>query len=286
MKNVLITIFTLLIAILAIVFMVNGFTIGNFKILSVAQIKESSEELDAEIEKLNELKNTTYKTKVSNLETSTKALTTSKQKYLDLASVCTDAEIKAATVTQKYSMEYLWSKLGGYATKEGVNLKIVVQTSGVEDKNTIDFTLVGSYISIINYVSAIENDSDLGFRIENFKISGSSEQLTATFKVTNVGIKSESVSTQVSSGTSSVLNTTQSTSQTTTATQDSTISQTGNSSNNTDTTKKEESTNTNSTSNTADTSNTTTSSTNNITSTSNTVSNTTAAEEIDKAVNN
>ena len=193
MKNILITIITVLITVFVAICMIRGFSIGNFKIPSFSQIAASSKQLDADIEKLNDLKNTTYKKKVSDLETSTKSLASSKQKYLDLASVSTEKEIKEATVTQKYAMEYLWSKLGGYATKEGVNAKIVVETSGVEEKNTINFTIEGTYIGIINYVSAIEDDSDLGFRIENFKITGSTEILTATFKVSNVGIKAETV---------------------------------------------------------------------------------------------
>lgn len=193
MKNILITIITVLITVFVGVCMIRGFSIGNFKVLSFSQIAASSKQLDADIEKLNDLKNTTYKKKVSDLETSTKNLASSKQKYLDLASVSTEKEIKEATVTQKYAMEYLWSKLGGYATKEGVNAKIVVETSGVEEKNTINFTIEGSYIGIINYVSAIEDDSDLGFRIENFKITGNTDILTATFKVSNVGIKAETV---------------------------------------------------------------------------------------------
>ncbi len=150
MKNILITIITVLITVFVAICMIRGFSIGNFKIPSFSQIAASSKQLDADIEKLNDLKNTTYKKKVSDLETSTKSLASSKQKYLDLASVSTEKEIKEATVTQKYAMEYLWSKLGGYATKEGVNAKIVVETSGVEEKNTINFTIEGTYIGIIN----------------------------------------------------------------------------------------------------------------------------------------
>lgn len=221
MKNILITIITVLITVFVAICMIRGFSIGNFKIPSFSQIAASSKQLDADIEKLNDLKNTTYKKKVSDLETSTKSLASSKQKYLDLASVSTEKEIKEATVTQKYAMEYLWSKLGGYATKEGVNAKIVVETSGVEEKNTINFTIEGTYIGIINYVSAIEDDSDLGFRIENFKITGGTEILTATFKVSNVGIKAETVTNKptTSTNTSSSTNTQSNTNNTNTVNQ-------------------------------------------------------------------
>ena len=98
-------------------------------------------------------------------------------------------------------MEYLWSKLGGYATKQGVNLKLEVQTSD-ENNDTLKFTVKGSYVGIINYLTAIEDDGDLGFRIEQFKISSvdSEALLTASFNVSNVRIKEETVTTPVTVG--------------------------------------------------------------------------------------
>ena len=134
---------------------------------------------------------TDYKKSLDSLSSSTKSLETSKQSYLDEASISTDSEIKEATISQNYSMEYLWNKVGSYATEEGVNLKWEVQSSG-SGKYTLNFTVVGSYIAIINYVYDVENDSDLGFTILNFKMSGS-DSLTATFSVHDVSIKAESV---------------------------------------------------------------------------------------------
>ena len=34
----------------------------------------------------------------------------------------------------------------------------------------LSFTVYGEYISILDFVSDIENDSELGFKIENFKM--------------------------------------------------------------------------------------------------------------------
>ena len=90
MKNILITVISLLLTALIIICMVKGLTIGDFNILSIASIKEGSLNLDNAIEELNNLKNVTYKKKVDDLQTTTKNLTTAKQKYLDLASVSTD----------------------------------------------------------------------------------------------------------------------------------------------------------------------------------------------------
>lgn len=204
MKNILITVISLLLTALIIICMVKGLTIGDFNILSIASIKEGSLDLDNAIEELNNLKNVTYKKKVDDLQTTTKSLTTAKQKYLDLASVSTDQEIQEANLEQTYAMEYLWNKVGSYATREGVTLKWDVSSTGVNNKYTLNFTTTGSYVGVISYIYALENDSDLSFRIENFKmVSGDSSNVTATFTVNNIAIKAETVTSSVTSSSSS-----------------------------------------------------------------------------------
>ena len=94
MKNILMTVISLLLTGLIIIVIVKGISVGNFKILSIKDIKEESMQMDADIEKLNELKNTDYKKKVSDLQDATKSLTKSKNDYLDIASMSSDEEIK------------------------------------------------------------------------------------------------------------------------------------------------------------------------------------------------
>lgn len=199
MKDILITVISVLLTIVIIVCMVKGITIGNINILSISSIKQESLALDNEIEELNNLKNVTYKKKIDDLQTATKNLTTAKQKYLDLASVSTDKEIQDANLEQTYAMEFLWNKVGTYATNEGVTLKWDVSSSGVNNKYTLNFTTAGSYVGVINYIYALENDSELAFRIENFKMTGSGQTVNATFTVNNVAIKPETVSSASSS---------------------------------------------------------------------------------------
>lgn len=202
MKNILITVISVLLTALIIICMAKGITIGQFQILSIPNIKASSLKLDSEIEELNNLKNVTYKTKLAALQSSIKNLTTSKQKYLDLASISTDTEIKQANQEQTYAMEFLWDKVGSYATQEGLTLTWNVVSTGVNNKYNLNFSITGSYIGIINYVYALENDAELSFRIESFKIgSASGDTVTATFAVSNIGIKEESITTSTSSGT-------------------------------------------------------------------------------------
>ncbi len=201
MKNILVSLLAVLITILTIILMIRGIEIGNIKVLGIPAIKENNEKLDKDIEELNALKDTTYKKKISDLEKSAKTLTINKQKYLDVASLSTEQEIQEANQEKVYTMEFLWNKVGNYATKQGVNLKWDVTSTGTDNKYTLSFLVTGSYIGILNYVYALENDSEIAFTIENFKVvSGeSAEQLSATFTVSNIGIKKESITSNFTS---------------------------------------------------------------------------------------
>ena len=179
----------------------------KFSYIKYQQYKQESLNLDNEVDELNNLKNVTYKKKIDDLQTATKDLTTAKQKYLDLASVSSDEEIQEANLEQTYAMEFLWNKVGSYATKEGVTLKWDVSSTGVNNKYTLNFTTTGSYVGVISYIYALENDSDLAFRIENFKMTASGENVTATFTVNNVAIKAETISSASSNNTNEQANT-------------------------------------------------------------------------------
>ena len=207
MKEILITVIYILLTVVIIICMVKGLTVGSFRILSISNIKQESLNLDNEVDELNNLKNVTYKKKIDDLQTATKDLTTAKQKYLDLASVSSDEEIQEANLEQTYAMEFLWNKVGSYATKEGVTLKWDVSSTGVNNKYTLNFTTTGSYVGVISYIYALENDSDLAFRIENFKMTASGENVTATFTVNNVAIKAETISSASSNNTNEQANT-------------------------------------------------------------------------------
>ena len=206
MKDILITVISILLTVVIIICMVKGLTVGSFRILSISNIKQESLNLDNEVDELNNLKNVTYKKKIDDLQTATKDLTTAKQKYLDLASVSSDEEIQEANLEQTYAMEFLWNKVGSYATKEGVTLKWDVSSTGVNNKYTLNFTTTGSYVGVISYIYALENDSDLAFRIENFKMTASGENVTATFTVNNVEIKAETISSASSNNTNEQAN--------------------------------------------------------------------------------
>ena len=190
MRKILIGILTILLIVMAVLVITKGLTIGNFKILSVKQIIEGNDKLTAEISETEKLIRSNYPTELETLDSNVSSLLAAKEEYQDLADVSTKSEINKAT-----TVEFLWTRLGRHATAEGVYL------SYTPTNNSIKFTVSGDYIPILSFVSAIENDSKLGFRIENFKLIPGGNNLQATFETRNINIKTEGVNTAVQSTT-------------------------------------------------------------------------------------
>lgn len=193
MRKILIGILTILLIVMAVLVITKGLTIGNFKILSVKQIIEGNDKLTAEISETEKLIRSNYPTELETLDSTVSSLLAAKEEYQDLADVSTKSEINKATTVETYTVEFLWTRLGRHATAEGVYL------SYTPTNNSIKFTVSGDYIPILSFVSAIENDSKLGFRIENFKLIPGGNNLQATFETRNINIKTEGVNTVVQS---------------------------------------------------------------------------------------
>ena len=191
---------------------IEGLETPFLNILSVEQISAKNAELEAQIAELSKLTASTYPGKVSELNGQIKTLLSEKQKYLDLANLSSDSEIKGATRQETYLIDYLWARIGNHATQEGVNLKMEKVPSGIDGLSNLNFTIDGSYVAIINFISSVEKDSELSFRIENFKVtlapseqastsSANSSKLQGSFVVRNIAIRSENVADDAQAGT-------------------------------------------------------------------------------------
>lgn len=216
MKKILISALIILLVIMAYFAIFRGISVANFHLLSVEQISEENDKLTQEIAQTEILMNNDYQTKLSDLKKNTASLMAAKEEYYDLADSSTEAEIRQANQVEEYTVEFLMTNLGRHATARGVNLTYTPTsgTTGEANVNNISFTVVGSYNSVIEFVTAVEDDSKLGFRIRNFKLVPGGGYLQATFLVTNVKIKQENASSpnvQNSSTTSSQGNTSQNT---------------------------------------------------------------------------
>lgn len=193
MKKILISVLIVLLVILAYFAAFKGISLGNFKILSVKQIANENEKLTQEITQTELLINNEYPSKTNELDKTIANLLTAEEEYLDLAKVSTEGELQQANQEEEYTVEFLLTRFGRYATKEGVNLVYTLSqgSTGNQNMKNISFTVTGGYIPIINFITNIEDDSKLGFRIQSFKMTPDGDNRKATFLVTNVKVKQE-----------------------------------------------------------------------------------------------
>ena len=239
MKKLLILILIGLLLILSIFVVVKGINIGKIEILGFNSIKQKSKELDETIQQASKLVEKDYKQAISTLEENNKKLQQEKKKYDDMTQISEEGDIANANQMERYEVETLWVKLGNHATSEGVVMKmeILQGSSGAAGTYNLRFTVTGSYISIVDFISDIENDSTLGFTIEEFKMvpTSTEENLEATFVCKDITIKdisSASGAAATSTSTPGASNTTNTTNNntTTTSTNTNTTSNTTNSS--------------------------------------------------------
>lgn len=161
-----------------------GLTVGSIKALSYNEITTKNTELNSEISKLEALNKTQYTSTVGRLEGAESSYNTAKKTYENLAATASPAEIAEAQKEERYLLDYLWIKIGNYANSN--NIKVLIDP--VIDTREINFDVSGPYISIINFIYDLENDSELAFDVNNIIMEGTStsSDAKATFTVSNV----------------------------------------------------------------------------------------------------
>lgn len=192
MKKLLLLILITLLVILNVYVVINGLTLGNITILGIKGIQDKNAELDTTIEQATKLASTDYPKALSNINTDAKKLETEKKNYEDMITISSSDDVNAAKQLTKYNIEFLWTTVGTHATSEGVTIKMDVTKGGNTTSETynLNFTVNGSYVGISDFISDIENDSHLGFKIEEFKMIPNTDttDLQATFVCKDVTI--------------------------------------------------------------------------------------------------
>lgn len=203
MKKILISILIVLLIVLTGFTIFKGISIGNFKVLSASQINDKNTQLTAEIEIAQQLLKKNYPETKEKLASSISDLLSKKEEYFKLAKLSSDKEITKANTEETYLIEFLWARIGNHATSKGVNLTIDVKTGDAGDPMVKNLTIIakGYYVGIMDFVSSLENDDKLNFKIENFKLVQEDELLTATFNVRGIRIKTENVTNTTSDNT-------------------------------------------------------------------------------------
>ena len=180
---------------------VKGLKIGNINILGISELKKENDELDTKVKEATKLASTDYQKKIDELNKQLKELQSKKEEYLDLENVSSEQQINGAnSLNQPYKMEYLYTTFGKHAKNNGIKIDMAFtrSSSGDDKYYNINFTATGSYIRIAEFIMNIEDDSSLGFKVEEFKMTPSSEgenTLQATFVCKNIKIEDVSSNT-------------------------------------------------------------------------------------------
>ena len=200
MKKLLIGIIIVLILVLTGITIVKGFQIGSVEILGIMNIKDENEKLDTTVKKATKLASTDYQQKIDELNSALKKVESEKTSYEDLVNVSTESQVESANQIYNNTIDFLWVRIENHAKSEGVTMKMLVtrSSSGAENAYDLNFTATGTYTGIEEFITGIEDDSKLGFKIENFSMVASSnngEEVEATFVCKNITIKGLSNST-------------------------------------------------------------------------------------------
>lgn len=192
MRKILILILVALLIILTYFTIFQGISIGKIQILSTKGIIDLNNNLTNKIAEANDKKQGQLQEKKVELSESVDDLLKKKKEYFNLANVSTENEISKANAEEVYNIEYLYLRIGRHARAEGVIVKMVIQQDSMDNNfSDIAFTATGKYVGIIDFISALEDDSELNFKIDNFKMIPDGENLQATFDVNGIRIKLE-----------------------------------------------------------------------------------------------
>lgn len=204
MKKLLLSSITILIIILIAITVIKGIQIGETKILGIIEIKRQDEDLDQKINDATKAASSDYQRKIDDLNDAIKKLESEKETYQDMVNVSTESEVEASNQLYKNTIDFIFVRIENHAKSEGVNIDLSVtrSTSGAENTYNLNFTARGPYAGVEEFITDIEDDSKLGFKIEEFKMVASSEnsnQVEASFTCKDItinGINTNLVNTQ------------------------------------------------------------------------------------------
>ena len=168
---------------------IRGIHIGNFNILSISELLKKEDVLDEKIKEASNLTSKDYENTIQVVEETFDKYIIKKQKYEGISEY-TNETSEDRYEKKQYDIGYLWRTLGKNATSRNLTLGMDVKTNANKKESlyNLHFTVAGQYVNIAQFIADLENNSDLSFRIYNFKMSGSERVISATFTVKNVKI--------------------------------------------------------------------------------------------------
>lgn len=186
-------------AILAVVLLIftgfviyRGTNIGKFEVWGVKQINEENDAIDAANADLGTLVNVSYPDAVTKLTNSGETMEETKREYEEQVAIASSS--RSYLQTEKYKPEFLWTKIGNYGKDFKVTPKMQISSGSTNEVYNVTISAVGKYANIASFIYAIENDSRLGFKIEDFKmVSTTDGQVEGTFTCKEIRIDLKSL---------------------------------------------------------------------------------------------
>ena len=183
MKKILISVLIVLLLITVCFAIFKGITF--VKIKSINDVKSASNKLEEDTEKAEKLSMQEYPSKVQNLEDAIKNLKLAKQEFENKKPINSDELNIGAVEVKTYKIHYLWTILGNYKKDEGArSLNLDLKATTNKDVYDLQFTLVGSYMSITDFLYDIEDDEELKFQIKDLKITRTDDKVAKTSTTT------------------------------------------------------------------------------------------------------
>lgn len=180
MKKLLISIIIILLLGLCYVVGTKGIKTGALKLESIKDIQTASENLEGKFDESKEISAKTYPTSIDDLDEVVKELKIAKQQYEAKTAVDPNASTSLGVIqVDKYNIEYLWTIIGNYATKNGVKLTLDIKSTNTSDVYDLNFKVQGKYVGITDFIYNLEDDDELKFEISDFKISSQNDEIKA-----------------------------------------------------------------------------------------------------------
>lgn len=187
MRKILICVVVGLMLICSGLFIVKGF--GKINVKGITGLKEKDTEIEAKIAELSNEINSSYTEAEKELKNASNKLIDIKTEYENQYLLSSSNGSSYISALEPYDIDYLWTRLGNYAKSEGVVIKIDVTSGGSAKLYNMNFTVTGAYSSTTDFIYDIEDDSNLGFKIDNFKMSaGGNSDVTASFVCKDIPI--------------------------------------------------------------------------------------------------
>ena len=177
MRKIIFIILTVIMCIIMGLVAWNG--IGFANVLGINQIREENQKIKDKNDELSTLIDTSYPNAVKSLEDAENQLKTTKEEYESQIALNADSGTGYLATTEKYEIEYLWTRIGNHALDNDVDIKIDLTNSSTAGLYKLNFEVTGTYVGITDFIYSIENDSKLGFKIDKFVATANATTTTA-----------------------------------------------------------------------------------------------------------